>query len=50
MSIGNKLQEPGQPLEPGHSYDSNRVILISLLKENYLNSFDYIDLGITIKE
>ncbi|XP_012233023.2 gephyrin-like isoform X2 [Linepithema humile] len=47
LTIGNKLQEPGEPLEPEHSYDSNRAILISLLKENGFNSLDF---GISIKD
>lgn len=34
LSIGNKLQEPGQPLEPEQLYDCSRIFLISLLKEN----------------
>lgn len=37
LTIGNKLQEPGQPLKPEHSYDCNRIFLISLLKENGIN-------------
>ncbi|XP_067212627.1 gephyrin-like isoform X2 [Linepithema humile] len=41
LTIGDKLQEHGGPLQPEYSYDSNRAILISLLKENGFNSLDF---------
>ncbi|XP_067205177.1 gephyrin-like [Linepithema humile] len=41
LTIGDKLQEHGGPLQPEYSYDSNRAILISLLKENGFNSSDF---------
>ncbi|XP_012232785.1 gephyrin-like [Linepithema humile] len=47
LSIGDKLQEPGQPLKPGYSYDSNQTILISTLKDN---SFKSLDFGIVINK
>lgn len=47
LSIGDKLQEPGLPLKPGYSYDSNLAILISLLKDN---SFNYLNFGIINNE
>ena len=28
-----QLQDPGEPPKPGHVYDSNRVLLLSALKE-----------------
>ncbi|XP_065883628.1 gephyrin-like isoform X2 [Dysidea avara] len=33
LSTGNELQEPGELPKPGHVYDSNRVLLLSSLKE-----------------
>jgi len=48
LSIGNELMELGNfrtsSLTPGHTYDSNRITLISLLKEN---GFDPVDFGIS---
>ncbi|XP_018400345.1 PREDICTED: gephyrin-like [Cyphomyrmex costatus] len=43
LSIGNNLEEPGKPLKLGYVYDINRLILISLLKNN---DFSSLDLGI----
>ncbi|XP_043284622.1 gephyrin [Venturia canescens] len=43
MSTGNELQEPGEPLKPGHVYDSNKITLMETLKEN---GYDSVDLGI----
>ncbi|XP_018353936.1 PREDICTED: gephyrin [Trachymyrmex septentrionalis] len=43
LSTGDELQQPGEPLRPGQVYDSNRISLISLLKEN---GFDSLDFGI----
>nr|XP_012233000.1 PREDICTED: uncharacterized protein LOC105678334 [Linepithema humile] len=48
LTIGNKLQESGQSLQLEHSYDINRAILISLLKENCFK-FHCFDFGITSK-
>ena len=45
LSTGDELQQPGEPLRPGQIYDSNRISLISLLKEN---GFDSLDFGIVI--
>lgn len=47
LSTGDELQEAGEPLKPGHVYDSNRITLIALLKENGFNSLDF---GIAIDE
>lgn len=47
LSTGDELQEAGEPLRPGHVYDSNRITLISLLREN---SYKPLDLGIAIDE
>lgn len=47
LSTGDELQEAGEPLRPGQVYDSNRITLISLLKEN---GFDSLDFGITIDD
>lgn len=47
LSTGDELEEPGRVLEWGHVYDSNRITLISLLKEN---NFDTLDLGIAVDE
>lgn len=44
LSTGNELQEIGEPLRPGCVYDSNRITLITLLKEN---GFTALDFGIT---
>ncbi|XP_011646003.1 gephyrin-like [Pogonomyrmex barbatus] len=41
LSIGNNLEEPGNPLKPGYVYDINRITLISLLKRNYLRPIDF---------
>lgn len=43
LSTGNELQMPGQPLKPGHVYDSNKITLMTTLKES---GYDAIDLGI----
>ncbi|XP_077264401.1 molybdenum cofactor synthesis protein cinnamon [Temnothorax americanus] len=40
LSTGDELQEAGEPLGPGQVYDSNRITLISLLKENGFNALD----------
>lgn len=50
MTIGNKLQELGQPLKSEYSYDNNRIILISLLNENCPNLHKSFDFGITSEE
>jgi len=47
LSIGDELQETERALEPGHIYDSNKITLISLLKEN---NYDALDFGIAIDE
>jgi molybdopterin molybdotransferase len=33
MATGNELQEPGNPLEPGQIYESNRVMIASLIQQ-----------------
>lgn len=43
LSTGDELQSTGTPLLPGHVYDSNKITLLSILKEQGL---DGIDLGI----
>lgn len=47
LSTGDELQEAGEFLKPGHVYDSNKITLITLLKEN---GFNPLDLGIAIDE
>ncbi|XP_025270877.1 gephyrin [Camponotus floridanus] len=44
LSIGDLLEEPGEPLRPGYVYDSNRISLIALLKDQGFNSI--VDFGI----
>ncbi|XP_018337517.1 PREDICTED: gephyrin-like [Trachymyrmex septentrionalis] len=41
LSIGNNLEEPGKPLNPGYIYDISRIIIISLLKDNHFSSSDF---------
>lgn len=48
LSIGNLLEEPGHTLRRGYVYDSNRISLIALLKDNGLNSI--IDFGIVAEK
>lgn len=43
LSTGNELQEPGQPLQKGHIRDSNKMTLISLLRQF---GYPVIDAGI----
>ncbi|XP_036149973.1 gephyrin isoform X2 [Monomorium pharaonis] len=43
LSIGDNLEEPGEPLKPGYVHDINRITLISLLRHN---GFSSLDLGI----
>ncbi|XP_011882674.1 PREDICTED: gephyrin [Vollenhovia emeryi] len=45
LSTGDELQEAGEPLRPGQVYDSNRITLVSLLKES---GFDSLDFGIAV--
>jgi len=47
LSTGDELQEAGESLKPGQVYDSNRITLISLLKEH---GFDALDFGIAVDE
>lgn len=47
LSTGDELQEAGEFLKPGHVYDSNRITLITLLKEN---GFYPLDFGIAVDE
>lgn len=47
LSTGDELQEAGELLRPGQVYDSNRITLISLLKENGFNPLDF---GIAVDE
>jgi len=48
LSIGDFLEEPGKSLRPGYVYDSNRISLIALLKDNDFNSI--MDFGIVKEE
>ncbi|XP_058797567.1 gephyrin [Phymastichus coffea] len=43
LSTGNELQIAGEVPKPGHVYDSNKITLIMMLKENGYNA---VDLGI----
>ncbi|XP_031847264.1 molybdenum cofactor synthesis protein cinnamon isoform X2 [Nomia melanderi] len=43
LSTGDELQCPGTVLRPGRVYDSNKITLLSVLKEN---GFDPVDMGI----
>lgn len=47
LSTGTELQDIGEPLKPGCVYDSNRITLITLLREN---GFIALDFGIAIDE
>ena len=47
LSTGNELQNAGEPLQPGHVYDSNKITLAMLLKEN---GYDAKDFGIAKDE
>ncbi|XP_025270874.1 gephyrin isoform X2 [Camponotus floridanus] len=44
LSIGDLLEEPTEPLRSGYVYDSNRISLIALLKDQGFNSI--VDFGI----
>lgn len=44
LSIGDELQELGEILKEKHIYDSNRLILSTLLKQE---GFNVLDFGIT---
>lgn len=43
MSTGNELQNAGEAPKPGHVYDSNKITLMMMLKEN---GYSAVDLGI----
>lgn len=43
ISTGDELQQPGEPLRVGRVYDSNKITLMMLLKEN---GYDAEDMGI----
>ncbi|KZC13403.1 Molybdenum cofactor synthesis protein cinnamon, partial [Dufourea novaeangliae] len=47
LSTGDELQCPGKVLMPGHVYDSNKITLLSILKEHGINP---IDMGIAQDE
>ncbi|XP_034188250.1 molybdenum cofactor synthesis protein cinnamon isoform X1 [Osmia lignaria lignaria] len=47
LSTGDELQCPGTALMPGHIYDSNKVTLLLMLREN---GYDALDMGIAIDE
>ncbi|XP_054011304.1 gephyrin [Hylaeus anthracinus] len=47
LSTGDELQCPGTRLMPGHVYDSNKITLLLILKEN---GFDPVDMGIAQDE
>lgn len=40
---GNELQEPGEPLNEGHIRDSNKTVLLSLLRQH---GYPVVDAGI----
>ena len=41
LSSGNELREPGQPLEPGQIYNSNRYCLLAVLRSLGMEVHDY---------
>ncbi|KAL7288162.1 hypothetical protein TKK_0017716 [Trichogramma kaykai] len=47
LSTGNELQKAGEPAIPGHVYDSNKITLMMMLKEN---GYEALDLGIAKDE
>ncbi|XP_014212855.1 gephyrin [Copidosoma floridanum] len=47
LSTGNELQNAGEPAKPGHIYDSNKITLMMMLREN---GYEAVDLGIAIDE
>ena len=47
LSTGNELQTAGEPLGHGRIYDSNKITLIMMLKEN---GYSAEDLGIAIDQ
>ncbi|XP_076276474.1 molybdenum cofactor synthesis protein cinnamon [Lasioglossum baleicum] len=47
LSTGDELQSPGTVLMPGHVYDSNKITLLTILKEN---GFHPVDMGIAQDE
>ena len=47
LSTGNELQNAGETPKAGHVYDSNKITLIMMLKEN---GYTAIDLGIARDE
>ncbi|KAK1137460.1 hypothetical protein K0M31_001969 [Melipona bicolor] len=47
LSTGDELQCPGTALMSGHIYDSNKITLLSILKEN---GFDPLDIGIALDD
>ncbi len=47
LSTGNELQNVGEVPKPGHVYDSNKITLVMMLKENGYNA---VDLGIATDE
>lgn len=44
LSTGDELQEPSESLKVGHVYDSNKLSLITLLRENGFDNVE--DFGI----
>ncbi|XP_012254340.2 gephyrin isoform X1 [Athalia rosae] len=47
LSTGNELQQAGEPPKPGHVYDSNKITLMMMLRENGYSPRDF---GIAIDE
>ena len=43
LSTGNELQDSEEPLKEGHVYDSNKITLMTMLKNA---GYDPIDMGI----
>lgn len=41
LSTGDELEDFGEELRPGRVYDSNRITLITLLKENGFKPLDF---------
>lgn len=41
LSTGNELQQAGEPQKPGHIYDSNKITLMTMLRESGYSPKDF---------